>query len=206
MTASGQAMVGNSGRSIDQLVVDTIRTLAMDAVQAANSGHPGSPMALPPVAHTLWSRFLRFDPELPVWANRDRFVLSVGHASALLYSMLHLAGVKSVNADYETVGEPAVSLDDLERFRQLDSKCPGHAAPAPTPHRCSGSPRPCAPAPGSPAAGTPCASSRSKTFLTIASENRTGPTTRHQSSPQSRGHRSAAAARHWRRRRKRPRR
>jgi transketolase len=114
------------GHSIDQLVVDTIRTLSMDAVQAANSGHPGTPMALAPVAHTLWRRFLRLDPELPVWANRDRFVLSVGHASALLYSLLHLAGVKSVNADYETVGEPAVSLDDLKRFRQLDSKCPGH--------------------------------------------------------------------------------
>ena len=98
----------------------------MDAVQAANSGHPGTPMALAPVAYKLWRDYLRFDPELPVWANRDRFVLSVGHASALLYSMLHLAGVKSVNPDYEIVGEPAVSLEDLRRFRQLDSKCPGH--------------------------------------------------------------------------------
>ena len=98
----------------------------MDAVQAANSGHPGTPMALAPVAYKLWQDYLRFDPELPVWANRDRFVLSVGHASALLYSMLHLAGVKSVNPDYEIVGAPAVSLDDLRRFRQLDSKCPGH--------------------------------------------------------------------------------
>jgi transketolase len=111
---------------IDQLTIDTIRTLSMDAVQAANSGHPGTPMALAPVAYTLWQRHLRFDPDLPVWANRDRFVLSVGHASALLYSMLHLSGVKSVNPDYETVGTPAVSLDDLRRFRQLDSKCPGH--------------------------------------------------------------------------------
>jgi len=112
--------------SIEQLAVDTIRTLSMDAVQAANSGHPGTPMALAPVTYKLWQDYLRFDPELPVWANRDRFVLSVGHASALLYSMLHLAGVKSVNPDYEIVGAPAVSLEDLRRFRQLDSKCPGH--------------------------------------------------------------------------------
>ena len=112
--------------AIEQLAVNTIRTLSMDAVQAANSGHPGTPMALAPVAYKLWRDYLRFDPELPVWANRDRFVLSVGHASALLYSMLHLAGVKSVNPDYEIVGEPAVSLEDLRRFRQLDSKCPGH--------------------------------------------------------------------------------
>jgi transketolase len=111
---------------IDQLAINTIRTLSMDAVQAANSGHPGTAMALAPVAYTLWQRFLRFDPELPIWANRDRFVLSVGHASVLLYSLLHLTGVKSVNPDYETVGEPAVPLDDLKRFRQLDSKCPGH--------------------------------------------------------------------------------
>ena len=112
--------------TIEQLAVNTIRTLSIDAVQAANSGHPGTPMALAPVTYRLWQDYLRFDPELPVWANRDRFVLSVGHASALLYSMLHLAGVKSVNPDYEIVGEPAVSLDDLRRFRQLDSKCPGH--------------------------------------------------------------------------------
>src|SRR5690349_9065804 len=111
---------------IEQLAVNTIRTLAMDAVQAANSGHPGTPMALAPVGYTLWTRFLRFDPELPVWANRDRFVLSAGHASTLLYALLHLSGVKSVNADYETAGTPAVTLDDLKRFRQLDSKCPGH--------------------------------------------------------------------------------
>jgi transketolase len=115
-----------TGRSFDQLAINTIRTLSIDAVQAANSGHPGTPMALAPVAYTLWQHHLRFDPDLPVWANRDRFVLSVGHASALLYSMLHLSGVKSVNPEYETVGTPAVSLDDLRRFRQLDSKCPGH--------------------------------------------------------------------------------
>jgi transketolase len=111
---------------LDQLSVNAIRALAMDAVQAANSGHPGTPMAMAPVAYTLWQRFLRFDPELPIWANRDRFVLSAGHASTLLYSLLHLTGVKAVNAEYETIGEPAISLDDLRRFRQLDSKAPGH--------------------------------------------------------------------------------
>src|ERR687897_228583 len=115
-----------TGQPINELTINTIRTLSIDAVQAANSGHPGTPMALAPVAYTLWQHHLRFDPDLPVWANRDRFVLSVGHASALLYSLLHLTGVKSVNPEYEIVGEPAVSLDDLRRFRQLDSKCPGH--------------------------------------------------------------------------------
>jgi hypothetical protein len=115
-----------TGQPIDELTINTIRTLSIDAVQAANSGHPGTPTALAPVAYTLWQHYLRFDPDLPVWANRDRFVLSVGHASAPLYSMLHLSGVKSVNPDYETVGSPAIALDDLRRFRQLDSKCPGH--------------------------------------------------------------------------------
>jgi transketolase len=98
----------------------------MDAVQAAKSGHPGTAMALAPVAYTLWQKYLRYDPELPIWANRDRFVLSVGHASTLLYSLLHLSGVKAVNPDYETLGEPSVPLDELRRFRQLDSKTPGH--------------------------------------------------------------------------------
>jgi transketolase len=98
----------------------------MDAVQSANSGHPGTPMALAPVVYTLWQQFLRFDPEDPIWPDRDRFVLSVGHASMLLYAMLHLTGVKAVNPKYEVLGEPAVSLDDIKRFRQLDSKCPGH--------------------------------------------------------------------------------
>src|SRR6266498_2899373 len=110
----------------DQLSVNAIRALAMDAVQAANSGHPGTPMAMAPVAYTLWQKFLRFDPELPIWANRDRFVLSAGHASTLLFALLYLSGVKAVNAEYETIGEPAVSLEDLRRFRQLDSKAPGH--------------------------------------------------------------------------------
>src|SRR6266540_3028104 len=111
---------------IDTLSVNTIRTLSMDAVQQANSGHPGTPMAMAPVAYALWQRHLRFDPNDPIWPNRDRFVLSMGHASMLLYSMLHLTGVKSVNAKYERLGQLSVSLDDIKRFRQLDSKCPGH--------------------------------------------------------------------------------
>jgi transketolase len=111
---------------IDQLSINTIRTLAIDAVQEANSGHPGTPMAMAPVVYTLWQRFLRFDPQDPIWPNRDRFVLSAGHASMLLYSMLHLTGVRAVNPHYETLGELSVTLDDIKRFRQLDSKCPGH--------------------------------------------------------------------------------
>jgi transketolase len=111
---------------LDQLSVNTIRTLSMDAVQAASSGHPGTPMALAPVVYALWQRYLRFDPQDPIWPNRDRFILSAGHASMLLYSVLHLAGVKAVNAQYETVGTPTVSLDDIKQFRQLDSRCPGH--------------------------------------------------------------------------------
>jgi len=110
----------------DLLVINTIRTLAMDAVQAANSGHPGTPMALAPVVYCLWQDFLRFDPDDPIWPNRDRFVLSNGHASMLLYSMLHLTGVKAVNSEYERQGELSVKLDDIKHFRQLDSKCPGH--------------------------------------------------------------------------------
>jgi transketolase len=110
----------------DVLVINTIRTLAMDAVQAANSGHPGTPMALAPVVYCLWQDFLRFDPEDPIWPNRDRFVLSNGHASMLLYSMLHLTGVKAVNPQYERLGELSVKLEDIKHFRQLDSKCPGH--------------------------------------------------------------------------------
>jgi transketolase len=111
---------------LDSLSVNTIRTLAMDAVQAANSGHPGTPMAMAPVAYTLWNDFLRFDPDDPIWPNRDRFVLSMGHASTLLYSLLHLTGVKAVNTKYEKTGEVSVSLDDIKSFRQLDSRCPGH--------------------------------------------------------------------------------
>jgi len=116
----------NDATSIDQVAINTIRTLAMDAVQAANSGHPGTPMAMAPVGYCLWQRLLRFDPDDPIWVNRDRFVLSAGHASMLLYALLHLADVRSVDAKYEVLGEPSVSLDDIKRFRQLDSKCPGH--------------------------------------------------------------------------------
>src|ERR1700757_4588837 len=112
--------------SIDEISVNTIRTLCIDAVQQANSGHPGTPMAMAPVVYTLWQDFLRYDPEDPIWPNRDRFVLSSGHASTLLYAMLHLTGVASVNEKYERLGTPTVSLEDLKRFRQLDSKCPGH--------------------------------------------------------------------------------
>src|SRR5205809_478478 len=104
-----------SAQKIDELCINTIRTLSMDAVQAANSGHPGTPMAMAPVAYELWQEFLRFDPEDPIWPNRDRFVLSIGHASMLLYSMLHLTGVKSVNAQYEQVGTLSVPLDDIKR-------------------------------------------------------------------------------------------
>jgi transketolase len=113
-------------RDLDQICIDTIRTLSIDAIQKANSGHPGTPMALAPVAYTLWQRFLRFDPADPIWPGRDRFVLSAGHASMLLYSLLHLAGVRAVDPDYEIVGDPAVSLKDIESFRQLDSRAPGH--------------------------------------------------------------------------------
>jgi transketolase len=112
--------------SPDRLAIDTIRTLAMDAVQKANSGHPGTPMALAPVAYTLWKNFIRYDPATPDWPNRDRFVLSVGHASMLLYSVLHLASVEEIDADGNKTGKPAVSLSDIEQFRQLDSKTPGH--------------------------------------------------------------------------------
>ena len=115
-----------SDASIDELAVTTIRTLAMDAVQAANSGHPGTPMAMAPVAYTLWQDFLRFDPDDPIWPGRDRFVLSIGHASTLLYALLHLAGVKAVNPAYERLGELSVPLEDIKRFRQIDSRCPGH--------------------------------------------------------------------------------
>lgn len=115
-----------SSKTLDQLCINTMRTLAMDAVQKANSGHPGTPMAMAPVVYCLWQRFLNFDPDDPIFPNRDRFVLSVGHASMLLYSALYLAGVKSVNAKYERLGEPSVTLEDIKRFRQLDSKCPGH--------------------------------------------------------------------------------
>ncbi len=106
--------------------ITAIRTLAMDGVQQANSGHPGTPVAMAPVVYTLWQRFLRFDPAHPIWPNRDRFVQSMGHASMLLYSILHLTGTKAVNPKYEVLGEPTVKLDDIKKFRQLKSKCAGH--------------------------------------------------------------------------------
>jgi transketolase len=111
---------------LDQLAVNTIRGLCMDAIQKAASGHPGTPMDIAPVAYELWQRVLRFDPSDPIWPNRDRFVLSEGHASALLWSLLHLSGVRAVDPDYEVLGQPAVSLDDIKTFRQLGSRCPGH--------------------------------------------------------------------------------
>ena len=111
---------------LEALCINTIRTLSMDAVQEANSGHPGTPMALAPLVYTLWNRVMRFDPADPIWPNRDRFVLSNGHASMLLWSVLHLSGTRAVNGEYERLGEPSVTLDDIRHFRQLQSKAPGH--------------------------------------------------------------------------------
>ena len=119
--ASGTGAVG-----IDKLCIDTIRTLSMDAVQKANSGHPGTPMAMAPVAYELWQNVLRYDPKDPQWPGRDRFVLSIGHASMLLYSLIYLTGVVSAGENHQTPGEPALSLDDLKQFRQISSRTPGH--------------------------------------------------------------------------------
>jgi transketolase len=124
MVASEQALL--TSKQLDTLSINTIRTLAIDAVQQANSGHPGAPMALAPVAYCLWQQFLRFDPANPAWPNRDRFVLSNGHASMLLYALLYLSEVRGVNPEYESTGEFAVTLDDIKKFRQIDSKTPGH--------------------------------------------------------------------------------
>jgi transketolase len=123
MAVSEQTLTTNQ---LTTLSINTIRTLAIDGVQKANSGHPGAPMALAPVTYTLWQKFLRFDPANPVWPNRDRFVLSNGHASMLLYAMLHLAEVRGINPEYDQRGEFAVTLDDIKHFRQIDSKTPGH--------------------------------------------------------------------------------
>ena len=112
--------------AVDQLCINTIRTLSMDAVQQAKSGHPGTPMALAPLVYTIWNRVMRFDPQDPIWPNRDRFVLSNGHASMLLWSVLHLTKTQAVNAEYEMLGRPSVSLDDIRHFRQLESRAPGH--------------------------------------------------------------------------------
>src|SRR3984957_15851402 len=111
---------------LDQLCINTVRTLSIDAVQQAKSGHPGTPMGLAPLIYTLWNRVMRFDPQDPIWPNRDRFVLSNGHASMLLWSVLHLTRTQAVNADYENLGHVSVTLDDIRRFRQLESKAPGH--------------------------------------------------------------------------------
>ena len=124
MVASEQTLL--TGQELNTLTINTIRTLAMDGVQQANSGHPGAPMGLAPVAYVLWQQFLRYDPEDPTWPNRDRFVLSAGHASMLLYAMLYLTGVRGVSPEYERLGEFAVTLDDIKKFRQLDSRTPGH--------------------------------------------------------------------------------
>jgi transketolase len=124
MVASEQVLA--TGQKIDTLAINTIRTLAIDAVQQANSGHPGAPMALAPVAYCLWQQFLRYDPADPTWLNRDRFVLSNGHASMLLYAMLHLAGVRQVDDKGHVTNELAVSMDDIKHFRQLGSRTPGH--------------------------------------------------------------------------------
>jgi transketolase len=123
-------VVRTAGSSTDsdiaQLAINTIRTLSIDAVQKAKSGHPGTPMALAPLVYTLWNRVMRFDPADPIWPNRDRFILSNGHASMLLWSVLHLTRTCAVNAEYEKLGKPSVTLDDIRRFRQLDSHAPGH--------------------------------------------------------------------------------
>src|SRR5271156_6692675 len=126
VTPTSSAQEQEQQQRMDQISVNTIRALSMDGVQAADSGHPGTPMALAPVAYTLWQQFLRFDPQDPVWPNRDRFVLSAGHASMLLYSMLHLTEVRAVSKDYEALGEVSVPLDAIKPFRQLGSRCPGH--------------------------------------------------------------------------------
>src|SRR5271167_2971674 len=117
---------GLTSQELDQLAINTIRTLSIDAVQQANSGHPGTPMALAPLVYVIWNEVMRFDPQDPIWPNRDRFVLSNGHASMLLWSVLFLTRTRAVNAQYERLGEPAVTLDDIRHFRRLDSKAPGH--------------------------------------------------------------------------------
>jgi transketolase len=115
-----------TNEELDQLAITTIRTLSIDAVQQAKSGHPGTPMALAPLVYVLWNRVMRFDPKDPIWPNRDRFILSNGHACMLLWSVLYLTGTRAVNAEYERLGSPSVTLDDIRRFRQLNSKAPGH--------------------------------------------------------------------------------
>jgi transketolase len=127
MSVTGtSATVHNAATPMEMLCINTIRTLSMDAVQAANSGHPGTPMAMAPLVYCLWQEFLRYDPADPLWPNRDRFVLSAGHASMLLYSVLHLAGVREAAKNLEILESPAVRLEDIKNFRQLGSRCAGH--------------------------------------------------------------------------------
>ena len=123
---SRQRLKGLTSQELDELAINTIRTLSIDAVQQAKSGHPGTPMALAPLVYVIWNEVMRFDPQDPIWPNRDRFVLSNGHASMLLWSVLYLTETRAVNAQYERLGEPAVTLDDIRHFRQLGSKAPGH--------------------------------------------------------------------------------
>src|SRR5580698_5593615 len=125
-SAKASAPDARPAGDIDTIAINTIRTLTIDAVQKADSGHAGLPMGMAPVGYTLWRRFLRYDPDQPLWPNRDRFVLSAGHGCMLLYSLLFLGGVKAVGRDGKRLGGPAVSLDDIKRFRELDSVCPGH--------------------------------------------------------------------------------
>src|SRR5499427_110033 len=125
-TTDTAARVMSDRAPLDTLCVNTIRTLAIDAIQQANSGHPGTPMGMAPTVYTLWQRVLRFDPQDPIWPNRDRFVLSAGHASMLLYSILHLTRTQAVDPDYEVLGRPCVSLDDIRHFRQFGSRAAGH--------------------------------------------------------------------------------
>ena len=124
--SSATAAKATTDANAAQLAINTIRTLSMDAVQQAKSGHPGTPMALAPLVYTLWNRVMHFDPQDPIWPNRDHFVLSNGHASMLLWSILHLTQTQAVNSEYEKLGQPSVTLDDIRHFRQLDSKAPGH--------------------------------------------------------------------------------
>src|SRR3979490_1399864 len=116
------ASIQNAANPMEMKCINTIRTLSMDAVQAANSGHPGTPMSMAPLAYCLWQEFLRYDPKDPLWPNRDRFVLSAGHASMLLYSVLHLAGVKDAGKNYEILDTLSVPLDEIKKFRQLGSR------------------------------------------------------------------------------------
>jgi transketolase len=125
-TTNASAAVHRAATPIEMLSINTMRTLAMDAVQAANSGHPGTPMSMAPLVYTLWQEFLRYDPADPLWPNRDRFVLSAGHASMLLYSILHLTGVRQAGNNLEILDEPAIRMEDIKTFRQLGSRCAGH--------------------------------------------------------------------------------